>query len=229
MMPPARPNWRTLRPLIFAGVGLLIVTGALIFGIQAVGLENIRRFIERAGPFAPLIFILIKMLTYVFAPLTSGPIQLSAGVFFGLLPGAIYTLIGEVVGGSIAFWLSRRYGRGVVRRFVGEDGLTRVDQFVDQIVDWRTLTYARLFLFAAYDFISYAVGFSHLPFRVYLIVSAAAGFIPTLIASMLGTTISGDAGALLPLFVVVLGLCALPLAFQKPIRRLLKMDKTRAA
>mgnify|MGYP003513917987 CR=1 FL=1 len=46
----------------------------------------------------PLAFIAIKIVTYVFAPLTSGPIQFSAGILFGLLPGTLYVLIGEVIG-----------------------------------------------------------------------------------------------------------------------------------
>ncbi|MBK8024118.1 MAG: TVP38/TMEM64 family protein [Chloroflexi bacterium] len=222
---PERLDWKTARPLLLAGLGVLIVTVILIVGIQSIGLDSIRGFIEGAGPLAPLAFILVKMLTYVVAPLTSGPIQLSAGVLFGLVPGALYTLTGEVIGGSIAFWLSRRFGRAVVRRFVGLDGLAKVDGFVEEIVDWRTLTFARLFLFSAYDFISYSVGFSRLPFRVYLIVSIVAGFIPTLVASMLGSTLAGEAGALLPVFALVLALSALPLLFQRQIRRLIRMSR----
>jgi uncharacterized membrane protein YdjX (TVP38/TMEM64 family) len=226
---PHKLDWKALRPLIFAGLGLVIVTGGLIIGIQAIGLDNIRQFIEDAGPLAPLAFILVKILTYVAAPLTSGPIQLSSGIFFGLIPGTIYTLIGEVIGGSIAFWISRRFGRAIVRRFVGDDGLTRVDNFVEQIVDWKTLTYARLFLFPAYDFISYAVGFSKLPYRTYLIVSTLVGAIPAFVAAFLGTTVAGDTSALLPIYALVAVACVLPLVFQKQLRRLFKMDSRPAS
>lgn len=202
----------------------VVVTGGMLLAIQAIGVDNIRDFIEDAGPLAPLAFILVKILTYVAAPLTSGPIQLSAGIFFGLLPGTIYTLIGEVIGGSIAFWISRRFGRSVVKQLVGDGGLERVDNFIAQIVDWKTLLYARIFLFSFYDFISYAVGFSKLPFRTYLIISTVAGFFPTFAFALIGSTVAGDAGALLPIYGLVGVLCILPLIFQKQIRRFFKMD-----
>lgn len=215
---------RSILPLIGAALAFTLVTGGLIVGIQVIGVDNLRAAIQNAGAFAPLVYIGIKTATYVFAPLTSGPIQVGAGVLFGLWEGTLYTLIGEVLGGSISFWLSRRFGRGVVRRMVGEDGLRKVDQFVNAIVDWKTLSYARLFLFPVYDFISYAVGFSKLPFRTYVIVSALIGVIPTFAAVAFGTALTGE--NTLIIYVIIALACALPLIFQKRLRRLLKMPPT---
>lgn len=211
-------------PLIFAGIGFLVVTGLLIGAIQLIGLENIRAFIEQAGIFAPLIYIAIKAATYVFAPLSSGPLQLSAGVMFGFWQGTLYTLIGEVIGGSISFLIARRYGREVVRRFVRDDGLQKVDDFVNQIVDWKTLIYARLFLFSIYDFISYAVGLTRLPFRTYLWVSTVIGAIPTAIAVGLGSTLTEGNSEVVLLYVLIAVASAIPLIFQKRIRHWLKLD-----
>lgn len=217
-------DWKTLRPLILGGVLFVVVTGGLIYGIQAIGLDNIRTTIEQAGPLAPLIFIGLKILTFVFAPLTSGPIQPLAGAIFGLIPGTIYTLIGEVIGGSLAFWISRKLGRPVVRRLMGDAGLERVDTFVSQIVDGKTLAYSRLFLFSVYDFISYAVGFSKLPYRTYVIVSATVGIIPVFIGALVGTSLTEERGDMVLLYIGVGILCVIPLIFQKQIRRILKMD-----
>lgn len=231
MMAPATPRltWKAARPLIAAAFGFLLVTGGMIAAINAIGLERIRAFVEGAGPWAPLAFIAVKAFTYVFAPLTSGPIQLSAGVLFGLLPGTLYTLAGEVIGGSIAFALSRRFGRPVVQRLIGIEGLSRADAFVAQIVDWKTLSYARLFLFSLYDFISYAVGFSKLPYRTYLAVSVIVGFIPTFAASLLGTTLTEERSGLVIVYALVGIACVLPLLFQKQIRRALKLEQPPAA
>lgn len=214
---------RSLLPLIGGALLFALVTGGLIVGIQAFGVENIRAAIQSAGAFAPLIYIGIKTATYVFAPLSSGPIQVGSGVLFGLWEGTLYTLIGEVLGGSISFWLARRFGHGVVRRMVGVEGMVKVDAFVNQIVDWKTLTYARLFLFPVYDFISYAVGFSRLPFRTYVIVSTLVGAIPTFAAVAFGTALTGENSLLV--YVGVAVACAIPLIFQKRIRRLLKMSE----
>ena len=210
------------RALLPAAIGFIVVTGALLIAINAIGLERLRAMIESAGPLAPLVYILIKVLTFVVAPFSSGPIQLSAGVLFGLFPGTVYTLAGELIGGCINFWLARRFGRPVVQRLVGAEDMPRVEGFVSGIVDWKTLLYARLFLFSFYDFISYAVGFSRLSFRHYMIVSVIGGIPTTFIAVWLGTGLTSDS------FLLIYGLIAvaslIPLLLQKRVRRWLKLD-----
>lgn len=215
---------KSLRGLIPAAIAFVVITGALIFGINLIGLDRIREVIASAGPFAPLLYIGIKALTYVVAPLSSGPIQLFSGILFGLIPGTIFTLVGEVLGGSINFLLARRFGRPVVARVVGADNLPRVDAWVSQIVDWKTLLYARLFLFSIYDFISYAVGFSRLKYRTYLIISVFAGVIPTFIASLMGTSLTEERSGLLLVYGLVGIASVIPLLFQKRIRRWLRLD-----
>lgn len=215
---------RSWRALIVGAAAFITVTIVLMVGIQAVGLERIRAAIEDAGPWAPLVFILVKISTYVFAPLSSGPIQLSAGILFGLWPGTFYTLIGEVIGGSISFLIARRFGRPIVRRLVGEDGLKRVDSFYETVGEWRSLLYARLFLFSIYDFISYAAGFTPIKLRAYVLVSIFAGFIPTFAAVALGTTLTEERSGLILIYALVGIACVVPLLLHKRVRRWLKMD-----
>ena len=148
------------RALAVGALLLLALTGLLIVLIDWVGIEQLKDMIEGAGPLAPLLYILFKAAAYVFAPLSSGPVQLVAGLLFGVLPGTLYTVIGEVLGGTLSFLIARHLGRPAVRSFAGEAGLARIDEFVGQLGGWRALVYARLFLFAIYDFISYAAGFA---------------------------------------------------------------------
>jgi uncharacterized membrane protein YdjX (TVP38/TMEM64 family) len=215
---------KALRALLPGLIVFVVVIVALTVGINAIGLERIRAVIDSAGIFAPLVYIAFKVITFVVAPLSSGPIQLFSGVLFGLIPGTLYTLIGEVIGGSINFWLARRFGRPVVERVVGKDGMPRIDRWINQIMDWKTLLYARIFLFSIYDFISYAVGFSRLTFRTFLIITTVAGIIPTFVSALLGTTLTEESSGLVVVY-VLLGIASIvPLVFQKRIRRWLKLD-----
>ncbi len=215
---------KSLRALIPGAIAFVVVTVALIVGVNVIGLDRLREAIASAGPLAPLIYILIKILTFVVAPLSAGPLQLSSGVLFGLIPGALYTLLAETIGGSINFWLARRFGRPVVERLVGKDDMPRIDRFVKQIVDWKTLLYGRFFLFAIYDFISYAVGFSELKYRTYLIISLIAGILPSFVASLMGTMITTERNSLFVVYAVVAVASVVPLLFQKRIRHWLKLD-----
>ena len=215
---------RSWRALILGVAAFILITAALMLGIQAIGLDSIRSAIEQAEPLAPLVYILVKMLTYVFAPLSSGPIQLSAGILFGLWQGTFYTLIGEVVGGSISFWIARKLGRPIVKRMVGDDGLRRVDSFYETVGEWRSLLYARLFLFSIYDFISYAAGFTRLKFRTYVIISTVAGFIPTFVFVLFGTMLTGEQDKLFFIYALLGIACVVPLLMHKRIRRWLKIE-----
>lgn len=217
---PQRPAWMAL--LLPAAIFIALIAG-LIALINAIGLENIRETIASAGPAAPLLYICLKAVTYIVAPLSSGPIQLGSGILFGLWEGVLYTLIGEVIGGCVNFWVARLFGRRAVARLAGEQGLQRIDSLYAQVGEWRSLVYARLFLFSIWDFLSYAAGFTPVRFRSYLIVSVVAGFFPTFLAVALGTVWAEASSGVVILYVLIAIASALPLIFQRRIRRLLRL------
>jgi uncharacterized membrane protein YdjX (TVP38/TMEM64 family) len=206
---------------IIAGLAAFVaVTLLMLAAIEWIGIERIQRVMERAGPLAPLAYIALKMATYIIAPLSSGPIQLSAGILFGLWPGTLFTLLGEVLGGTVSFLIARRLGRPVVRRLVGAGGVARIDRLTMQIGGWRALVYARLFLFSIYDFISYAAGFtSAISLRQYVLVSAIAGFVPTFLAVAVGATIMEERGLVFLLYGAIGVLSLLPLGIRYLMQR----------
>ncbi len=208
------------RRLLLMALPVLLVTGLMIFFLEQVGIESLRERIEAAGPLAPLLYILVKAATYVFAPLSSGPIQLFSGALFGVIPGTLYTVIGEVAGGSISFLIARHLGRPVVRRLVGDAGIQRVDGFVEQLGSWRALIYARLLLFGLYDFISYAAGFAGpVTLRHYVLVSAIFGVVPSFLFVWAGDHFSMmDSRLLLTLWALVAALSLLPWLIQRALR-----------
>jgi uncharacterized membrane protein YdjX (TVP38/TMEM64 family) len=180
------------RPLILGAVSFLTVTILLFAVIHWIGLERLQTIIEQSGSLAPLAYIALRATTYVVAPLSSGPAQFTSGMLFGLWPGTFYSLIGEVIGGSINFWIARLLGRPAVRRLAGKAGLAKIDEYYERAGEWRTLIIARLILFSLYDFISYAAGLAPLKYRTYFLVSFIAGFIPTFAAVALGTRFEGE-------------------------------------
>ena len=53
------------------------------------------------------------------APIPGYPVQVLGGILFGLIPGAVYTVGGMVVGGTLAAWLGRRLGRPWLEKRMG--------------------------------------------------------------------------------------------------------------
>ncbi len=183
---------------LYLGAFLLMLTLLYAF-TNAVGIEELQLMIAGAGLWGPLIYIGIKALTFTFAPLSAGPIQFAAGLLFGgVIPGAFYSLLGETLGGAVNLLIARLVGRRVVRRFVGDQAMRRIDDLSERYLeDWRALFAARLLLFSVYDFISYAVGFGKLRLSVYLAVSFIGGVIPTYIFVLIGSQAAQNEDVLL--------------------------------
>ena len=158
----------------------LALFALLTWLVQRIGWAELQSLVASAGIWGPLMYVAVKALTFTFAPLTAGPIQLAAGLLFGIELGTVYSVLGEVIGGSINVLIGRLYGRPLVLRFVGQAGMRRIDGFYNRYLDdWKQLLLARLLLFSVYDFISYAVGLGRIRLAVYIVISFVGGLIPT--------------------------------------------------
>ena len=223
-------NSRPIREILLGGVGFLAFMTILIIGINSIGVDNLQQFIRDAGPLAPLVYIGIKAMTYIFAPLTSGPIQVVAGTLFGnVWLGTLYTLMGEVLGGSISFWIARRWGRPVVLRLVGKDGMAQVEQvYQNRLGGWVSLAVARIVLFSVWDFLSYALGLAKsVRFSTYVLISTIFGFFPTFIFVWMGNTAIADTRSMLMVYALVAALILLPVIFHKQLQQLLEFAGSR--
>lgn len=220
---PSQELRRPLRELIVGGIGFVVFVTVLTFVMNWVGIPQLQAFIKEAGALAPLAYIVLKALTYVFAPLTSGPVQVIAGTLFdSVWLGVLYTLIGEVIGGSISFFIARRFGRPMVSRMVGTSGMAQIDDFINnRLGGWQSLALARLVLFSLWDFISYGVGLTTIRYRTYLWVSIVIGSIPTLAFVWLGDSVLSDASALIWVYGLVALLILVPALFHKQVGQLL--------
>ncbi len=212
------------RSLIIGGLSFVAVTVILTLVISRVGPERIRALIGQAGLFAPLIYIGLRALTYIVAPLSTGPLLFTSAVMFGAPEAILFSIAGETLGGCVNFLLARRFGRPVVARLVGRDGMPRVERFYRLLSSPWVLVYARLFLFSIYDFISYAAGLTALRFRDYAVISFVVGLVPTVGAVLIGSTLTGDPRQLVVMYAALAVVSALTFVMFGRIRRLLKLD-----
>lgn len=177
-------------------VVILAVMGGVFWGIRSIGIEQLQVIVERAGWFAPVVYMLLRAFAGFVAPFSSGPLQLASGVLFGFWPALLYSVLGSTLGYSISFWLARRYGRNIVVRLVG-DSIERVDEIISRLDSIRGLMTARLALYFAYDLVAYAAGLSKARFAHFLWVTLLLGIPP--IALTVASGIAAVSGmALLP-------------------------------
>ncbi len=209
------------RSLVIGGLGFLALLTALYLLVQSVGDEELAQMVEDAGIWGPVVYIAIKALTFTFAPLSAGPIQFASGILFGVIPGTLYSVLGEVIGGAVNVLIARLLGRRIVKRFVGDAALARIDDFYERhLDDWKSLLAARLLLFSVYDFISYAVGLGHIRLTVYIAVSFIGGLIPTYIFVAIGSEAAQNQDVLLFFYIAAAALFVVWLVFRRQISRL---------
>lgn len=178
------PNFRAI---VTGAVMLALLTVASIAIIEfAGGTERLAEIVDDAGPWAPLVFVGVKTATYVVAPVSGGPLKVTAGAIFGFGPGVAYSLLGDVLGGSMNYWIARSLGRKAVGRLAGKKQLQKIDSLGERVGGLRALAVARLALSAVYDFVSYAAGLAKLPFAGFLLITMVGGIPPVVLTVGLG-------------------------------------------
>ncbi len=179
-------GWRRWLGPLANGALTLLLAGLGYIAISHYGPEAARRAMEEAGPAAPLLFVLLKVATIVLAPLSGSPLYLVAGPLFGQVPGTLYLVAGDTIGGSVAFALSRRYGRTLLARVFGVGAAAAVDRAYARVGSWRALLLGRLLMPGLTDWISYAAGLTTMRYVPFLLISFFGGLPATYVAVSVG-------------------------------------------
>ncbi|MBI5604699.1 MAG: TVP38/TMEM64 family protein [Deltaproteobacteria bacterium] len=113
--------------------------------------QEMKRFLDTAGFWAPLVFILIYTLAIcLFVP---GTIITALGAaIFGAYWGFVYVLAGAILGATVTFFIGRYLGRDFAASVIG-DRLKKYDEAIERN-GFATVLYLRLiyFPFTAMDF-----------------------------------------------------------------------------
>ena len=110
---------------IIIGILILVSLVAVLYPF-ITNPTSITSAYESAGVAAPLLFIVLVMI----APTPGAVVGASGGGYFGIWEGAIYLLIGNLLGVCITFLLVQRFGRPAAERFVQPAKLRQYERFV---------------------------------------------------------------------------------------------------
>jgi uncharacterized membrane protein YdjX (TVP38/TMEM64 family) len=149
--------------------------------VPYINTPQFQQVINTLGIWGYLIIILYVVASHVFAPISGSPAVILAFTIYGVDTGLLLAYIAGLISCTINFYLSRKFGREIIKKFAGKDSLEKIDSipFSDEK---KTLIVARVLGFALFDFISYAFGLTNMPFKSYFIITAITGaFINTLL------------------------------------------------
>ena len=183
--------------------------------------QNLLDFLTQ-GFWGPLIYILL----YAIRPLILFPstiLTLAGGFVFGPVLGVLYTIIASNISSTIAFFVGRFFGEGMLKDD-GSDGL--IQRYARRMREnsFETVMIMR-FIFLPYDAVSYLAGFLRIKFWPF-ILATALGSIPGTIAFIgFGASIESFNGALPKLNPVTLGFSVVIFIISIALSRLFKKQE----
>lgn len=184
--------------------------------------ERLRGAVASLSWFGILAVVALIAIAIVMSPVPSGPIAMVAGSVYGPLWGGIYTVIGSVLGASIAFGLARYLGYDVVCRWL-KDRFSYLTQKRSQTRLMMIVFFSRLIPFISFDAVSYAAGLTPLAFWRFM-VATLAGVIPiSFLLTFLGDQLFlRESGWTVAITILIGVITLLPIAINKLKKKLAK-------
>jgi len=136
-----RPRNNTALWIWIGAAGLLLIGALLYFSFSSNPLivkyrelarlyssrKEVKHLLERAGPYAPIVFIVLQALQVVLAPIPGEATGFLGGWVFGTGLGFVYSSVGLALGSMLAFGLGRWLGLPLVHRLVSEQVYHKFD------------------------------------------------------------------------------------------------------
>lgn len=202
-------KWIALAVLIVIAVVLLNKYNFL----KGYGPEEIRDFIEGKGILAPLIYVvLLSLLPLLLFP--DSVLVIAGGMLFGLFKGTILTSIGSLIGGVIAFLISRVFGSKVVRKIVKKD--IAVFEKYKGYSGFFLILIMRLIPLFPFKVVSYSAGLTDMKLMDFCLATVIGSLPGIIVYTNLGDKASdiGSKGFYISIVLVIL-LFAVSLMFKK--------------
>lgn len=162
---------------------------------------KVQSFILSYGIFSWLAYIVLLVIA-VMSPVPDTPIVIAGGYIFGPYISIPLTIIGQILGATVDFYLARKLGRSFVNKKFPKASVL-LNEYSHKL-GWQTVFIMRLTPTLSFDLLSYAAGLSKIKFTHY-IVATLSGMIPLLVVtSILGYSASIHS-KVLPFITIALG------------------------
>lgn len=153
-------------------IGVLI---ALVIGwINTIGLAQVREQVDQFGIWAPAIVFGLRFSSVIVPILPGTAYAVLAGGLFGFWQGLLLVALADLASCTFNFYIARRYGRGLVERFVGQSFMDRVDRLGQRHLDRNFFLMTGFLMTGLFDFVAYAAGLTQTRWQRYLLALVAS-------------------------------------------------------
>jgi len=157
--------------IIFAVLGFFLysyLTKGFFYFLINFNQQELISFLSSFKEISFLIYILLIIVGIIFAPIHPFIFYVAGGILFGPYISWALTMIGVTIGSSIAFKLSKRYGRGFVERHISKKNINKFDKISDKYGS-LSIFLLRVNPLTSSDIWSYVAGLTRIKFWKFLI------------------------------------------------------------
>lgn len=165
--------------LVFGIIGtvLALILLSNIFLFRGIRTEDIQRVLAEFGPWAPVVYLIL----FTIVPLTFFPdsvLAMAGGIAFGVKNGFLLALAGAILGSSLAFFLTRTFGRKYLKKYLEKkEGVATLSKQIER-KGFLVILLLRLTPIP-FDIISYAAGLSSVQYRDFFLATVM-GAVPAM-------------------------------------------------
>jgi uncharacterized membrane protein YdjX (TVP38/TMEM64 family) len=213
--------WGSFLLLVLSGLLLHFFWGESLLSQVLFHLEDVlnngtkaRESILSYSFLAPLIFMGLQILQVLFAPVPGEATGILGGYLFGAWPSFIYSSIALAVGSALAFLIGHLFADAFRNLFSKTNVYRKFNHLVfkgDFVIPFV------LFLFPGFpkDSLSYLLGLSSMPFKVFIFIASIARMPGTLVLSFEGAQVYAGNYLELLLLLVFSAIVTLPCIFYR--------------
>jgi len=172
-------------------VWFVVVIAIFVVSIKMIRNGELQSELANFGILAPLVLVVLKASTLIIAPLGGTPLYLIAGALFGNVKGLLLVLLGDVLGSTICFYLSRIYGEKVLKFFAGSQNVGRVLKTVSLISNTKSFVKARLGFVSIPELLAYASGLSKINFWTFTFINTLFYLPVDIVLVFFGSQVAG--------------------------------------
>ena len=192
-------NKRAGKIIKFIAIALTFVI--IVILINKYGMAQLRANVDKMGVWAPLGLFALRFSSVVIPALPGTAYSIAAGSLLGFQEGLLGVCLSDFFSCSLSFWLSRRYGRRLVSKLIGERFMDRVDRLSQRHLERNFFLMTAFMMTSFFDFVAYGVGLAQASWKKFLpaLVISIAVSIPPFVALGAGLLSGGRAMAVIAL------------------------------
>ncbi len=157
--------WVIITIIPIAGIMISLLDPISFYSTQ----EEYRLKIEAFGVFGPLFFIFLQAAQVILTPINHYAVGIAGGFLYGPYLGGSLNWVGRIIGHLVAFFISMKYGRKFINKYVSEETIKKFDKYVSN--QYLILFLVYFLPFFPDDEISYLAGLSKMNFKKFAITN----------------------------------------------------------